>query len=210
MTYVYLKTQNYSGTDLSLDTIPLLVNSVGISVSKDIPSLPVPFTTFVTGESERVALDLALGTKSINLGGTITDTVVKKTIAGVPTSRTFTAHEVAQMIASSVDSTSLARNQAIAELVILMPSFVGNDYETRSGVDVNDRATGVLVPLTFHSRGGANLLENELVPLPLNQFPDNSTDEGLVGFIRSFSCNFEAESFDLTFTMDFDIARVFP
>ena len=210
MTYVYLKTQNFSGTDLSLDTIPLKVNSVGISVSKDIPSLPVPFTTFITGESERVALDLALGTKSINLGGTITDTVIKKTIAGVATSRTFTAHEVAQMIASSVDSTSLARNQAIAELVILMPSFVGNDYETRSGVDVNNRDTGVLVPLTFHSRGGANLLENELVPLPLNQFPDSSTDEGLVGFIRSFSCNFEAESFDLTFTMDFDIARVFP
>lgn len=210
MTYVYLKTQNFSGTDLSLDTIPLKVNSVGISVSKDIPSLPVPFTTFITGESERVALDLALGTKSINLGGTITDTVIKKTIAGVATSRTFTAHEVAQMIASSVDSTSLARNQAIAELVILMPSFVGNDYETRSGVDVNNRDTGILVPLTFHSRGGANLLENELVPLPLNQFPDSSTDEGLVGFIRSFSCNFEAESFDLTFTMDFDIARVFP
>lgn len=210
MTYVYLKTQNFSGTDLSLDTIPLKVNSVGISVSKDIPSLPVPFTTFITGESERVALDLALGTKSINLGGTITDTVIKKTIAGVATSRTFTAHEVAQMIASSVDSTSLARNQAIAELVILMPSFVGNDYETRSGVDVNNRDTGILVPLTFHSRGGANLLENELVPLPLNQFPDSSTDEGLVGFIRSFTCNFEAESFDLTFTMDFDIARVFP
>ncbi|MDA7498650.1 hypothetical protein OAA37_00105 [bacterium] len=210
MTYVYLKTQNFSGTDLSLDTIPLKVNTVGISVSKDIPSLPVPFTTFITGESERVALDLALGTKSINLGGTITDTVIKKTIAGVATSRTFTAHEVAQMIASSVDSTSLARNQAVAELVILMPSFVGNDYETRSGVDVNNRDTGVLVPLTFHSRGGANLLENELVPLPLNQFPDSSTDEGLVGFIRSFTCNFEAESFDLTFTMDFDIARVFP
>lgn len=210
MTYVYLKTQNFSGTDLSLDTIPLKVNSVGISVSKDIPSLPVPFTTFITGESERVALDLALGTKSINLGGTITDTVIKKTIAGVATSRTFTAHEVAQMIASSVDSTSLARNQAVAELLILMPSFVGNDYETRSGVDVNNRDTGILVPLTFHSRGGANLLENELVPLPLNQFPDSSTDEGLVGFIRSFTCNFEAESFDLTFTMDFDIARVFP
>jgi hypothetical protein len=210
VTYVYLKTQNFSGTDLSLDTIPLKVNTVGISVSKDIPSLPVPFTTFITGESERVALDLALGTKSINLGGTITDTVIKKTIAGVATSRTFTAHEVAQMIASSVDSTSLARNQAVAELVILMPSFVGNDYETRSGVDVNNRDTGVLVPLTFHSRGGANLLENELVPLPLNQFPDSSTDEGLVGFIRSFTCNFEAESFDLTFTMDFDIARVFP
>lgn len=210
MTYVYLKTQNFSGTDLSLDTIPLKVNTVGISVSKDIPSLPVPFTTFITGESERVALDLALGTKSINLGGTITDTVIKKTIAGVATSRTFTAHEVAQMIASSVDSTSLARNQAVAELLILMPSFVGNDYETRSGVDVNNRDTGVLVPLTFHSRGGANLLENELVPLPLNQFPDSPTDEGLVGFIRSFTCNFEAESFDLTFTMDFDIARVFP
>lgn len=210
MTYVYLKTQNFNGTDLTVDTIPLDVNSVGISVSKTIPALPVPFTTFGTGESETVALDLGLSSKSITVNGFISDTVVNKTIAGVPTSRTFTAHEIAQMIASGVDATSLARNQAFSELVILMPSFVGNDYQTRSGVDITDRATGVLVPLTFHSRGSANALENELVPLPLTQFPDSSTDTGLLGFVRSFTCNFEAESHDLSFSLEFELARVFP
>lgn len=210
MTYVYLKTQNFNGTNLSVDTIPLNVNSVGISVSKTIPSLPVPFTTFATGESETVALDLGLSSKSISIGGFISDTVISKTIAGVPTSRTFTAHETAQMIASGVDATSLARNQAFSELVVLMPSYVGNDYQTRNGVDITDRGTGVLVPLTFHSRGSANTLENELVPLPLTQFPDASTDAGLLGFVRSFTCNFEAEAHDISFTLEFELARVFP
>ena len=43
MTYVYLKTQNYSGTDLTLDTIPLNVTSVAISVNKIVPAIPSIF-----------------------------------------------------------------------------------------------------------------------------------------------------------------------
>ena len=210
MTYVYLKTQNYSGTDLTLDTIPLNVTSVAISVNKIVPAIPIPLSALFTGESETAALDLGMASKTLSLTGLISDTVVQKTIGNTPTSRTFTAHEVAQMIASGVDSTGLAKNQAFSELVILMHSFVGNDYEYKSGVDITDRSTGVLVPLTFHSRGGVDEKENEGVGIVINSFPDVNTQTGLTGFVRSFSCNFEAEAHDISFTLEFEVARIFP
>ena len=189
MGYVYLKTQAYTGTNLSINTIPLDVSSVGISVTKTIPAFPVPLSGVAAGESITAALDLGMATKGISLTGTITDTLITKTINGVNTTLTFTAHEVAQMIAAGVDSTGFAKNQAFSELVILMPSFVDSNYAARAGIDTNDRSTGTLIPLTFGSRGGANSKDNKGVPTPFSVFPDASTDLGLTGFVRSFSCN---------------------
>jgi hypothetical protein len=210
MTYVYLKTQAYKGTNLSVNTIPLDVSSVGISVTKTIPAFPVPLSGVAAGESITAALDLGMATKGISLSGTITDTSITKTIGGVNTTLTFTAHEVAQMIAAGVDSTGFAKNQAFSELVILMPSFVDSNYAARAGIDTNDRSTGVLIPLTFGSRGGANSKDNKGVPTPFSTFPDTSTDLGLTGFVRSFTTNFEAEAFDLSFTLEFEVASVVP
>lgn len=210
MTYVYLKTQAFTGTDLSLNTIPLQVTSVGISVTKTIPAFPVPLSGVALGESITAALDLGMATKNISLTGVINDTSITKTIGGVNTTKTFTAHEVAQMIAAGVDSTGFAKNQAFSELVILMHSFVGNDYQTRSGVNTADRSTGTLIPLTFGSRGGADSKDNLGVPTPFSVFPDSSTDIGLTGFVRSFTTNFEAEAFDLSFTLEFEVASVVP
>ncbi len=210
MTYVYLKTQAYTGTNLSLNTIPLDVSSVGISVTKTIPAFPVPLSGVAAGESITAALDLGMATKGISLQGTIKDTSITKTIGGTNTTLTFTAHEVAQMIAAGVDSTGFAKNQAFSELVILMPSFVDSNYAARAGIDTNDRSTGTLIPLTFGSRGGANSKDNKGVPTPFSVFPDASTDLGLTGFVRSFSCNFEAESFDLSFSLEFEVASVVP
>ena len=210
MTYVYLKTQAYKGTNLSVNTIPLDVSGVGISVTKTIPSFPVPLSGVAAGESITAALDLGMATKGISLTGTITDTSITKTINGVNTTLTFTAHEIAQMIAAGVDSTGFAKNQAFSELVILMPSFVDSEYSARAGIDTTDRSTGTLIPLTFGSRGGANSKDNLGVPTPHSTFPDASTDIGLTGFVRSFTCNFEAESFDLTFSLEFEVATVVP
>ena len=210
MTYVYLKTQAYTGTNLSINTITLDVSSVGISVTKTIPSFPVPLSGVAAGESITAALDLGMATKNISLTGTITDTAITKTIGGVNTTLTFTAHEVAQMIAAGVDSTGFAKNQAFSELVILMPSFVDSNYTARNGIDTNDRSTGTLIPLTFGSRGGANSKDNTGVIAPFSVFPDASTDLGLTGFVRSFTTNFEAEAFDLSFTLEFEVASVVP
>lgn len=210
MTYVYLKTQAYSGTNLSINTIPLNVTSVGISVTKTIPSFPVPLSGVAAGESITAALDLGMATKGISLGGFINDTSITKTIGGVNTTLTFTAHEVAQMIAAGVDSTGFAKNQAFSELIVLMPSFVSSSYAERAGVDTNDRSTGTLIPLTFGSRGGSNAKDNKGVPSPFSVFPDSSTDTGMTGFIRSFTTNFEAEAHDLSFTIEFEVASVVP
>ena len=210
MTYVYLKTQAYSGTNLSLNTIPLQITTVGISVTKTIPSFPIPLSGVISGESITAALDLGMASKAISLTGVINDTSITKTIGGATTTRTFTAHEIAQIIAAGVDSTGFAKNQAFSELVILMPSFVDSNYETRNGVDVSDRSTGVLIPLTFGSRGGSNTKDNKGVPSPFSLFPDSSTDIGLTGFVRSFSTNFEAEAHDLSFTLEFEVASVVP
>ena len=210
MTYVYLKTQAYSGTNLSLNTIPLQITSVGVSVTKTIPSFPIPLSGVIAGESITAALDLGMANKAISLAGVINDTSITKTIGGATTTRTFTAHEIAQIIAAGVDSTGFAKNQAFSELVILMPSFVDSNYETRNGVDVSDRSTGSLVPLTFGSRGGSNAKDNKGVPSPFSLFPDSSTDIGLTGFVRSFSTNFEAEAHDLSFTLEFEVASVVP
>lgn len=208
MTYVYLKTQSYTGTNLSQNTIPLNVVSAGISVSKTIPAFPIPLSGVATGESITTAFDLGMATKSVNLSGFILDAEITKTFGGGdnPTTtetHTFTAQEIAQMIASGVDSTGFAKKQAFSELVILIPSNVDANY--------NPRATlGTLIPLTFGSRGARNEKDNEGVPLPLTTFPDSSTDIGLTGFIRSFSFNLEAETTDVSFSLDFEVATVIP
>jgi len=232
MTYVYLKTQAYSGTNLSLNTIPLQITSVGISVTKTIPSFPIPLSGVISGESITAALDLGMASKAISLTGVINDTSITKTIGGATTTRTFTAHEIAQIIAAGVDSTGFAKNQAFSELVILMPSFVRSDYNYSGTCNVsgnnnktdclaaggtwtdittlNDRSTGSLIPLTFGSRGGSNAKDNKGVPSPFSLFPDSSTDTGLTGFVRTFGCNFEAEAHDISFNLDFEIASVIP
>ena len=206
MTYVYLKTQSYTGTNLSQNTIPLNVVSAGISVSKTIPAFPIPLSGVATGESITTAFDLGMATKSVNLSGFIQDAEITKTFGGGdnPTTtetHTFTAQEIAQMIASGGDSTGFAKKQAFSELVILIPSNVDADYNTRGTL-------GTLIPLTFGSRGNTNEKDNEGVPLPLTTFPDSSTDVGLTGFIRSFSFNLEAESVDVSFSLDFEVATV--
>lgn len=208
MTYVYLKTQSYTGTNLSQNTIPLNVVSAGISVSKTIPAFPIPLSGVATGESITTAFDLGMASKSVNLSGFIQDAEITKTFGGGdnPTTtetHTFTAQEIAQMIASGVDSTGFAKKQAFSELVILIPSNVDADYNVRGTL-------GTLIPLTFGSRGARNEKDNEGVPLPLTTFPDASTDVGLTGFIRSFSFNLEAESVDVSFSLDFEVATVIP
>ena len=234
MTYVYLKTGKYDGTDLTINTIPLNVTSVGVSVSKAIPAFPVPFSGVVTGESVTAALDLGMCTKTIDLQGFISDTTIKKTRTGVSgesevtTALTFTAHEIAQIIASGVDSTGLQDNQSFKELVVLMPSNVADDYNYRGTCSVSgnhnktacEAAGGTwtttaptesqLIPLSFGSRGETSFGDNEGVLFKNSNFPDKNSDVGLTGFVSSFSFNMEAESVDLSFSMQFEVARIGP
>ena len=149
-----------------------------------------------------------MSSKKISLQGFINETTISKTrtasASSVETSSAliFTAHEIAQMIASGVDSTGLQDNQSFNEIVILMPSKIGNDYTAR--------ASTVNIPLTFASRGEPGYGDNEGVLFRTSTFPDLSTATGLTGFIRSFSFNLEADAIDISFSMEFEIALVGP
>ena len=234
MTYVYLKTGKYDGTDLTIITIPFNVTSVGVSVANAIPAFPVPFSGVVTGESVTAALDLGMCTKTIDLQGFISETTIRKTRTGVSggdettTALTFTAHEIAQIIASGVDSTGLQDNQSFKELVILMPSNVADDYNYRGTCSTSgyynktacEAASGTwtttapsasqLIPLSFGSRGDTSFGDNEGVLFKSSTFPDRDSDVGLSGFISSFSYNMEAEAIDLSFSMQFEVATIGP
>ena len=217
---VYLKLQRHSSSDgLNINVIELLTTQVSISVSKTIPAFEVPLSGVATGESITAALDLGMAQKTISLQGVILDQVVKKTHTdgGEPNTSYFTAHEIAQMIASGVDSTGFAKNQAFNELVVLIPSFVDSNYNQRVGkkssstiVEGDDRDEGTLVPFNFASRGSNNTLDNLGVPAKISSFPDTETDTGLTGFIRSFSCDISAETFELSFSLEFQTALIAP
>lgn len=201
--FVYLKLQNHSGSSASIDTIPLRVNTVSVSVDKTIPAIPIPLSGLATGESATVALDLGMSNKRISLSGFITETTIQRThtkTGSTPDSLNFTPQELAQMIASGVDSTGLASYQAINELVVLIPSKVDENYS-----QVAERN----IPLTFASRGGS--LEKDNINVVLAKpFPTSSTSSGLSGFVQNFSYEMTGESVDISFSMEFAVATVLP
>ena len=231
--YVYLKLQSNTDNSDTVNVIPLRANSVGISVSKTIPAFPIPLSGVATGESITAALDLGMAGKTISVQGVILDELITKTITGSPKPLKFTAHEIAQMIASGVDSTGFAKNQAINELIVKIPSLVASDYNyigtcsnsaylnktdceansgtwTATATDSSTREDGRNIPFTFASRGDNNELDNLGVPAKISSFPDKDTDTGLTGFIRSFSCDISGESYELSFSLDFETAIIVP
>jgi len=232
-TYVYLKLQSNTDNSDTVNVIPLKANSVSISVSKTIPSFAIPLSGVATGESITAALDLGMAQKTISVQGIILDETITKTIDGSPKPLKFTAHEIAQMIASGVDSTGFAKNQAINELIVKIPSLVASDYNyigtcsnsaylnktdceansgtwTATATDSSTREDGRNIPFTFASRGANDELDNLGVPAKISSFPDKDTDTGLTGFIRSFSCDISGEAYELTFSLEFETAIIVP
>lgn len=195
--YVYLKTGKHSGNDgATINTIPLRATSVSVSTSKTIPSMQVPLSGLVTGESETVALDIGMAGKSISISGFIVDGALTRHGSTV----NMTSQEIAQLIHSSVDSTGVAQNQAIVELVFLIESKVDRSY---------NEVTKRNIPFTYHARGGNNLLDNLNVPFR-TEFPDSETDDGLKGFIRQFSTTFTSDTVEVDFSLEFEVARILP
>ena len=209
--FVFLKTNAYdSANGNQVDTIPLKVNTIGISVSRTVPALPIPLSSIARGESETIAIDLGMASKEIQINGVITSGTIRRshTTTGttpenqVPVAVNMTAIEMAQLVASGVDSSGLAKYQNFNELVILYESNIDDSYNERNSV--------ARIPFTFASRGDALRLDNQRVALP-SGFPTSQTSKGLSGFISSFSFNIDSESpEDVTFDMSFVVARIFP
>jgi len=220
--YVYLKLQKFSGTDLTIDTIPLKVTSAAFSVDKTIPSFSIPFAGLGKGQSKTVALDTGMATRRLTLSGFIVDGTLKKSHTLVdPNDSTsavkslaFTAQEIAQLIASGVDATGINEYQAFQEITILMDSKVDKDYKDRGqAADASVTQLGTVItqiPFTFKARGGAGELDNKGAFLANDNFPTSSTSTGLKGFVSSFGFTLAAETTEIEFNMEFTIADVLP
>ena len=203
--FVYLKTKAWSdGDGVSTNTIQLRANSVTISTQKQIPSTALPLSGLITGESITAALDLGMAQKQISVQGFIVDSSITR--HGVTVN--MTAQEIAQLIHSSVDSTGIAKNQALDELVILIPSKVKNDYTYWNP----STEEAEFIPWTFRARGDNNEKDNVGVPARI-QFPSSvvgNDHSGLRGFVRSFSTPLEAETVEIGFNLEFEVAEIFP
>jgi len=214
MSFVYLKTKANSGS-LTKNVIPLKVTSISISTDKTIPALPVPISGLTFGEATTAALDAGMSSKQVSIQGFILPQTITKEGAGGHDKGAlkYTAHEIAQMIASGVDSTGVAQHQAFDELVFLIPSTVNENFVDRGkAADATVTENGTLevnIPFSFASRGAANELDNYRVPFP-NDFPTSETSEGIKGFIRQFGCDFTSDTVEVSFNMTFEVATVFP
>lgn len=207
--YVFLRlgAGSQGGNELTDNIIPLKATSVSISTNKTIPSLDIPFSGLLTGESVTAALDLGMSSKSISVNGFILeDTLTKKfTEDSEAITRKFTAIELAQLIHSSVDSTGLQSYQAINELIFLYDSKVDENYEPRGSPQ--------LIPFNYAARGQGGFtdgtFDNQGVSFPAS-FPTQATSTGMKGFIRSFNTTIDSTTIDVTFDLQFEVAQVFP
>mgnify|MGYP003111212354 CR=1 FL=1 len=234
--YVYL---NLSGTDdevdgggFSVNRIPLKCESISISTTKNVMAIPLPFSGIATGEAQTLGLDFGVASKNISISGVLVEQEIKKRFETQPTGSnpaavdgvitvTMTAHEIAQLIHSYVDSSFVQKQQNIASLIVLIPSRVGKDYQYHdaasapTGSDVE--TTLPRVPFTFKTRGGATTGSGFLArskgldawPFQKGNFPNEVTASeitALEGFVRSFNTTFIPGQPYIEFSLEFESA----
>ena len=201
-------------------------------------SFPIPGAGLLTGESDRLGLDLGASTKQISLTGVITDQKIYKQFGSntlknaasnfyMTKSTGFvevrmTAHEVAQLIHSFVDSSLLQKHQSIDELLVLIPSFVGKDYNYHSAlgtisdevaVKALDENTTPTIPFNFGVRYDGNNdseLDGKGTLINTSKIADVYTGtgdpNGIKGFVRSFNTTFTGGNPFVDFTLEFEVA----
>ena len=230
--YVFLRLGASKDNDVQVNTIPLKAETVTISTTKTIPSFDVPFSGIFSGESRTVAFNMGMASKQVSVTGVITDTTIIRRFNVMepkyfdksepnPSESSFnddtelnppivnetitidmTKEEIAQLIHSNTDGTALQKMQNMNQLIILMGSKVDSRYQYRN----SDRSAD-LIPFTFAARGYNDALDNQGATMALSDFPDSATDEGLNGFVQSFSCDFNAEEpAAISFTLEFIVA----
>tara|TARA_A100001201_G_scaffold4595_1_gene9076 strand:- start:30 stop:800 length:771 start_codon:yes stop_codon:yes gene_type:complete len=230
--FLNLKARNSDHTDNNFETnrIGLKCETVGISTGRTIPSVPIPGMGVITGESQTIAMDLGMASKTINLSGIITNQVISKSFddvdetdsAGNPIDSPtveMTAYEVAQLLHSFVDSSGFQKHQTLNELIILIPSRVDHKYEYYSDLPEASDPTNLspiehlpLIPFTYKTRNQDNkgtifavIPDHRNFPKPIQ---DTEEIIGLRGFIRSFSTTLTAGQPFVQFNLDFEVALV--
>jgi len=226
--YVWLKLGASIEGDMTINTVALKVTDININTSKNVPSIPIPLSGLITGESQSIALNLGMAQKTITVNGFLVDQIIKRSFdsmsnsnfnvaSGVslfPSKETTTVNgvdveyitiemtsvEIAQLIHSYTDSTTLQPYQNMNELIFLYESKVNSYYQYRNADKSAD-----LVPFNFAARGNAGELDNAWC-MPINEIPSATTDEGLSGFVRSFGTPITGESREIPFSLEFEVA----
>ena len=207
--------------------IGLKITNYSVSTSRMLPSFPIPAIGVVTGESETIGIDLGMATKTINLTGTIVGQRIIKKFEDVEgtepkdVSVMMTASEIAQLIHSYVDSSSLQSQQKLNELVVLMPSRVDHQWQYHSGLaERSDDSTLTpeeylpMIPFSWRTRNQDNkgTIYGLITDHSFEEFsPIHSQSDiaGLSGFVRSFNTTHTAGMPNIDFTIDFEVARIF-
>jgi hypothetical protein len=224
--FLNLKARNsdHSSNNFETNRIGLKCETVGITTSRTVPTIPIPGVGIVTGESQSVGIDLGMASKTISLQGIITEQVISKIFDDVEGTEpdaptvTMTALEIGQLIHSFVDSSGFQKHQTMNELLILIPSRVDHQYEYHSGLP--ERTGGgltpiehlPLIPFTYKTRNQDNkgtifgsIPDHSNFPKPIQ---DTVEVEGLRGFIRSFNISITAGQPFITFGMEFEVAYI--
>lgn len=213
----------------STNRIGLLATSISITTNKQSLALSIPFSGIISGESQTLAIDAGMASKTISIQGMIVDqTISKMSKFGDPVAAVnMTSHEIAQLLHSYVDSSFLHEDQNLSKLIILMPSRVDTDFKYRDDSHATADPTELpLIPFTWANRdydipqtasgfklsfGATPFPEEILKSVTVTDDEGNSvtTTEteipGVSGFINDFSCDFAGQeantvTFSLTFT----------
>ena len=192
-------------TDLETNRIGLLAQSITISTNKQSLAIPVPFSGVVRGEATTVNMDMGIASKTITIDGIIMEQEIRKdNSAGETGLVKMTPFEIAQLLHSYVDSSALHEDQSISKLIILYPSRVDGNFETR-GLD--DKEENELPLLSFNwGNRQYDVPSWTRLETPFSDIVDDTKNiQGFTGFIDTFSTvhdgsQYPAISFNLTFT----------
>ena len=197
---------NDTGNGAQSNRIMLKAENIGIDTSRNVPQIPIPFSGTITGESTALSIDMGIASKRINISGIITDQYIRKDIDGSTITVHLTAHEVAQLMHSAVDSSAFQKNQNFSRLFILYPSRVGDDYGYRAGLtSTTPQDECPLVPFDYKSRA------LDASPAQIGTFagPTDGQDDyrGITGVVENLGTQITPGqpfvSFNLSFTQSF-------
>ena len=193
--------------------IPLFVESLNMATTKTVMNVGIPFSGAVTGESQRLAFDMGMATKTVNLSGVLLEQTIVKKNSSTEKSRILTAYEMAQLVHSYVDSSTFQDDQNLNKLIILMPSRVDENFEYHTVADeTNDLEDLPLIPFSWKNREYDNSFtaftgRNKKWFTPYDNTADVTV--GMEGFIRSFTTDFMGTDMNTVgFTLDFEEAHV--
>ena len=225
--WVFLKLAADPGEDNgNYNRIWLQAETLGVTTGKTVPAFPIPFSGVITGESETLALDIGISSKTINISGIISEHDIKKKFnSGVTTedsgveqgvTRTMTAQEIAQLIHSYVDSSFAQPHQNLNELIVLYPSFVDKNWEYHESswfTSAPALTDAKVLPFNYavRDKGTVNGLDaktsmgGSTFPTPVTSTTTNI--RGMKGYITNFNTTFTGGNPFVEFTMDFTVAR---